>query len=60
MEASVQMIPSVVAMFGWIIPEPLVRPAREYIVFGEEGRVKVREWSFGNVSVVRRPYAAVR
>lgn len=58
MGASVQIIPSVVAMLGWTIPEPLVRPAMENSVSGKEGRVNVREVSLGKVSVVQRPRAA--
>lgn len=58
MGASVQIIPSVVAMFGWIIPAPLVMPARENLVFGKDGRVKVRDESLGKVSVVQMPLAA--
>jgi hypothetical protein len=56
--ASVQIIPSVVAMFGWIMPAPLVMPAIEKVFFGEDGRVKVRDASLGNVSVVQMPLAA--
>jgi hypothetical protein len=54
----VQIIPSVVAMFGWIMPAPLVMPAIEKVFFGEDGRVKVRDASLGNVSVVQMPLAA--
>ena len=34
-------------------------PAKLYVTSGEEGRVKVRERSFGNVSVVHIDLAAV-
>lgn len=40
-------------MLGWIIPAPLVMPAREYVVDGEEGKENVVERSFGKVSVVQ-------
>jgi len=53
MGASVQTIPRRVAMFGWIMPAPLVIPARWYVVLGEEGSVKERESNLGNVSVVQ-------
>ena len=56
--ASVQMMPRVVAMFGWIMPAPLVMPAMEKLVFGEDGRLNVREANLGNVSVVQIPMAA--
>lgn len=54
MGASVQRIPRRVAMFGWIMPAPLVMPARLYWVpeWWEEGRVKVVDNSLGKVSVV--------
>ena len=58
MGASVQMMPRVVAMFGWTIPAPFVIPAIEKVMLGEEGSVKVREASLGNVSVVATPLAA--
>ncbi len=56
--ASVQIIPRVVAIFGWIMPAPFVMPAMEKVVLGEDGRVKVREASLGKVSVVQIPLAA--
>lgn len=56
--ASVQMMPRVVAILGWTIPAPLVIPAMENVVFGEECRVNLRETSLGKVSVVQRPLAA--
>ena len=53
MGASVHITPSNVAMLGWIIPAPLVMPAMLYVVLGDDGSVKVRESSLGNVSVVQ-------
>lgn len=53
MGTSVQRMPRRVAMFGWIMPAPLVMPAKQYWRFGEEGRVKVRDRSLGKVSVVQ-------
>jgi hypothetical protein len=50
--ASVAIIPSNVAIFGWTIPAPLVIPAIRYSTEGEDGKEKVREISLGNVSVV--------
>lgn len=50
--ASVHTMASRVAMFGWIMPAPLVMPTIEYVTSGAEGNVKVRERSLGNVSVV--------
>lgn len=58
MEASVARIPRRVAMFGWIMPAPFVMPAREYVIWGDEGSLKVRERSLGNVSVVQMARAA--
>lgn len=55
--ASVAMMERRVAMFGWIMPAPFVMPAREKVVFGNEGSVKGREISFGNVSVVQMAWA---
>lgn len=52
MGASVARIPSRVAMLGWIMPAPLVIPAREKVVLPWEGSVKVVEASLGKVSVV--------
>ena len=57
MAASVAMKPRRVAMFGWIMPAPLVMPAMRYSVLGEDGRVKVRERSLGKVSVVQMALA---
>ena len=59
MGASVVMIPSRVAMLGWIMPAPFAMPAREYVVPGEEGRVNVVERSLGKVSVVQIARAVV-
>lgn len=47
-----------VAMFGWIIPAPLVMLEMEKVVFGEDGRMEVRDASLGRVSVVHMPQAA--
>jgi len=44
-------------MLGWIMPAPLVVPAIRYSTFGDEGRVKVLDISFGNVSVVQMAVA---
>jgi hypothetical protein len=52
------MMPRVVAMFGWIMPEPFVMPAMEKVMLGEDGRVNVREVTLGKVSVVHMPLAA--
>lgn len=57
MGASVQRMPRRVAMFGCIIPAPLLMPARELLVPGEERRVNVRERSLGKVSVVQMAWA---
>lgn len=59
--ASVQRMPSSVAMLGWIMPAPLVMPAREYVVprWWEEGRVKVVDSNLGKVSVVMMARAVV-
>lgn len=59
MGASVQRTPRRVAMFGWIMPAPLVIPARRYVRSGDEGRVKVWERSLGKVSVVQMARAVV-
>lgn len=40
------------------MPAPFVMPTREYVTEGQEGRVKVRESSLGNVSVVHIALAA--
>ena len=56
--ASVARIPRRVAMFGWIMPAPLVMPTREYVICGLEGRVNVQERSLGKVSVVQMARAA--
>jgi hypothetical protein len=53
MGASVQIMPRRVAMFGWIIPAPLLMPARQYTRSGDDGRVNCWEMSFGKVSVVQ-------
>ena len=58
MDASVHNMASNVAMLGWIMPAPLAKPTRLYSIEGEDGRVKVRESSFGNVSVVQMARAA--
>lgn len=39
--ASVARIPRRVAIFGWIMPAPLVMPTMEYVICGLEGRVNV-------------------
>lgn len=57
--ASVQRTPSRVAMLGWIMPAPLVIPARLYCRSGDEGRVNVVERSLGKVSVVQIARAVV-
>ena len=46
-------------MLGWIMPAPLVMPAREYVVLGDDGRVKVVDMSLGNVSVVQMDRAVL-
>lgn len=56
MGTSVQRMPRRVAMFGCIIPAPLLMPARK-VVPGEEGRVNVWERSLGKVSVVQMAWA---
>jgi hypothetical protein len=51
--ASVAIMPSSVAMFGWIIPAPFVIPAMLYLTDGEDGSENVRDINFGKVSVVQ-------
>lgn len=51
--ASVQMISRRVAMFGWIIPAPLVIPTMLYRVSRMPGKLNCLLRSLGKVSVVQ-------